>query len=139
MHDLELTGKYFLDIPQLDEQHQQLINMINRLHLLIVEKGTESEVTQIIEEFISYTKIHFAEEEGMMARSGFPSVVAHQQVHKTFINEINTIIKKFTGNKFLRFKFFNLAMDLLMNHIETEDQRFAEYYKSAKVSAGVAG
>ncbi len=59
---------------------------------------------------------------------GYPKLSEHIKIHEKFVRTVTDIVEKYSGNKFLRFKFFHVVMDLLLNHIEKVDYQFAEYY-----------
>lgn len=134
MSQLELTGRYFLGVPEIDNQHQTLLDMINQMHDIIMTKGSNDDFKVVIEAFIDYTRVHFKDEERFMKKNNYPLLKEHILIHRGFVDAVTKIIEKFSNSKFLRFKFFNLAMDLLMNHIELEDFKFAKFLKDERLN-----
>lgn len=130
MERMELSGKYLMDIPQVDEQHQRLVELLNDLNEVIEEKRDEDEVSRIVDEFIAYTHYHFNDEETLMKEKEYPNLESHSAIHRGFVNQVEKTIIQYSGTKFLRFKFFQIGMDLLMNHIEKEDYKFSQFLKN---------
>jgi hemerythrin len=127
---LEIIGKYKFDIEQIDTQHQYLFELLNRLNSLIQNKGSDEELDLLIKDFLNYTVFHFKDEEGFMRSQAYPKLAEHIKIHEDFVKAVTDIVNKYHGSKFLRFKFFHLVMDLLLNHIEKVDYDFAVYYKN---------
>jgi hemerythrin len=128
-NELKLTDRYLIGIEQIDTQHQVLVDLLNKLHFSILQKGTEDEVKDIINQFVDYTMYHFKEEETLMLNNGYPNLQSHIKIHEKIVANVGKVLKDFENSRFLRFKFFTLAMDVLMNHIEIEDNKFAKYMK----------
>lgn len=129
MEKMELSGKYLMDIPQVDEQHGRLVEMLNNLNEVIEEKWDESEVFKIVDDFVAYTHYHFGDEEKLMREEAYPHLEEHAQIHRAFVQQVEKTIVQYSGTKFLRFKFFQIGMNILMNHIETEDYKFSQFLK----------
>ena len=129
MSKFEIIGKYKTGIEQIDTQHQYLFDLLNRLNELIKTKGSEEELNSLIGDFLNYTEFHFKDEEKYMESEDYPKLDEHMEIHKGFVKAVTDIVEKYSGNKFLRFKFFHVVMDLLLNHIEKVDLEFADYYK----------
>lgn len=130
MDTFEITGKYKMNIEKIDNQHQYLFNLLNRLAKLIDTKGSEEELGILISDFMNYTVFHFKDEEEVMSSEGYPGLAEHIEIHKGFVKAVTDVVEKYEGNKFLRFKFFNIVMNLLLNHIEKVDYQFAQFYKN---------
>jgi hemerythrin len=126
-NELQLTNRYLIGIKQIDTQHQVLVDLLNKLHKAILTKGSEEEVKDIINQFVDYTVYHFKEEEILMMNNGYPKLQSHIKIHEKIVANVSKVLKDFENSRFLRFKFFTLAMDVLMNHIEIEDNKFAKY------------
>jgi hemerythrin-like metal-binding protein len=137
MYKLEIIGKYKLDIEQIDTQHQYLFDILNRLNALIQNRGSEEDLDLLIKDFLSYTVFHFKDEEEFMRSQAYPKLAEHIKIHEGFVKMATDVVEKYRGSKFLRFKFFHLVMDLLLNHIEKVDHEFAVYYKNKQAKGNL--
>jgi diguanylate cyclase (GGDEF)-like protein/hemerythrin-like metal-binding protein len=79
-------------LADIDAQHHQLVNVINRFGDLIMgQDGAPIEaIEQVFEELAQYAQYHFAEEEALMlAQSLDPRYIAqHKQSHASFFDEV---------------------------------------------------
>jgi hemerythrin len=75
---------YFIGIWKLDEQHKQLIKMINLL-LAAPQTTTRSEtVSDLLSHMTKYAEEHFATEEELMRKHDYPHLEQHIAQHLAF-------------------------------------------------------
>ena len=74
-----------MGIAHIDQQHQKLVGILNRLHHAL-ETGTETkQLLPILDELLAYTAEHFAEEERLMAQTNYPDFEQHQNIHRSLV------------------------------------------------------
>lgn len=76
-----------IDAPEIEQQHQQLVSMFERLNDAVRKRESREEIYELIDEVIAYTRLHFATEERIMAQSGYPEIAAHKDKHRQLIDE----------------------------------------------------
>ncbi|MCL6546406.1 MAG: hemerythrin domain-containing protein [Bryobacteraceae bacterium] len=67
---LDWQEAYSVKVPELDQQHQRLVGMLNRLHDALRAGGDPAVAQKVVEELVLYTQHHFAAEERLMETSG---------------------------------------------------------------------
>ena len=78
-------------LPDVDKQHYQLVEIINKLGRLIVnDKISESEFGKLLKQLTSYALFHFYDEESRMKQQGIDPrhLASHIKNHKDFIQEV---------------------------------------------------
>jgi len=78
-------------IAKVDEQHRQLVDIINRVGTTLIDgDATEESVNGVIAELGDYAHYHFAEEERLMAEVGIDRHHAeqHRLHHRQFIEQV---------------------------------------------------
>ncbi|NTV46788.1 MAG: hemerythrin family protein [Chlorobiales bacterium] len=113
-----------------DQQHHELILSVHKLYNAILSKQSDDAIQEIVDFLYGYTKNHFDMEERYMEKYLYPETDAHVFQHRSFIKMLEDFEKERRGGKSLA----NLALcyDLntwTLNHIKTEDQRFAHFLK----------
>ena len=82
-------------LADVDEQHQRLVDVINRFGALIMREdgATAAELEVVFAELAQYASFHFAEEEALMAASGLTPqyVEGHRQKHLQFMAEVTLL------------------------------------------------
>lgn len=78
-------------LSEVDQQHQMLVDLINRLNESLVRRDDVSmqEVEAVFKELVDYTQYHFRDEEAMMIRIGLDKrfIDQHIQLHVDFLRE----------------------------------------------------
>ena len=89
-------------LPSVDAQHQELIRLANRAGNVMVKADSfdPAIIDNVFVDLVNYTKYHFAEEEGLMDKSGLPPdvVKAHKLEHQDFVNKVGMLWVGRSGN-----------------------------------------
>lgn len=123
------NSDYSVGIKQIDEQHKQLIAMINQLHLSMM-KGEGSKVLDtIVVAMLNYTKTHFSTEEIYMQRFNYEGMEEHKKIHKEFIDKVADFEKKVSNGELgVSMEVMNFLKDWLLNHIQGTDKKYTKCF-----------
>lgn len=117
-------------IPIIDEQHQELLVMLNRLGRL--RCGREY-FFEALEELQAYVDTHFKTEEDYMMSIKYSEYDEHKSCHDKFIEDFKTILKKMNEienfNNELGAELFDFVGEWIINHYSNEDVKLADYIK----------
>jgi hemerythrin-like metal-binding protein len=133
------NSRFETGIASVDEQHRQLVDIVNRVGDVLIDGGaTEESISGVFGELARYAQYHFADEERLMAGSGINPDFAelHHQHHLQFVEQLTSIWKR-------RAELGNPAEILhgflsswLTFHILEEDQSMAR--QIALINQGIA-
>jgi len=70
-----------VQVPELDNQHKKLIDLLNQLHDAMANRRAKEVAGPIIKELIMYTVAHFRTEEQYMQRCAYADLENHQALH----------------------------------------------------------
>jgi len=119
---------------KIDEQHQSLIEIFNRLHGAMKLGKGKDEVEGILVFLKDYTVSHFAMEEELMTRHDYSATAKHKAAHAELVAQVAELVDKFQkGTATLTLPVMNFLEDWLVQHIQGEDYRFALELKSKGV------
>ncbi|MCL2344641.1 MAG: bacteriohemerythrin [Desulfobulbus sp.] len=76
-------------LPEVDEQHHQLVRLVNRLADDVANDAPRDELKSVFDELLDYTVYHFTTEEAVWERHlpGADETLAHRQSHVEFAAE----------------------------------------------------
>jgi len=112
---------------KIDEQHQALIEIMNRLHGAMKQGKGKEELGGILVFLKDYTVTHFAMEEQLMAQHSYSGSAKHKQIHADLVRQVADLVEKFQqGTTTLTLPVMNFLEDWLVLHIQGEDYRFAK-------------
>jgi hemerythrin len=96
---IEWTGSLKVGIPLIDEQHQVLVGLINRLDEAANGGRSRTEIGDILKELDKYTRYHFGLEEKAFEDFGYPDARKHIAEHSAFIAKIDQFELAFAVDK----------------------------------------
>lgn len=76
----EWSDKLQFGLPAIDDQHKQLFD----LAATFAGNGDQIRVMKTLAMLCDYVKVHFREEEEMLAACRYPDLAAHQALHREF-------------------------------------------------------
>jgi len=89
---VELTKTFELDCDVLDQDHKQLVEMVNEI-IAMLDNGETGKCRDKVAEFASFTKGHFGREENYLAKSGYPDIEKHRQHHRYLMEKIDHMVE----------------------------------------------
>lgn len=120
--------RYGVDIKEIDDQHKQLIDVINKLQSAMSEGKGKETLGSILGEMARYAKGHFATEEKIMETHGYAGYDDQKKKHKDFVAKAMTLKSDFDSGKLtLSIDTLKFLRDWLDTHIATEDQKYKAF------------
>ena len=118
---------YSVGIEIIDNQHKELVRLINKLYNLYLNKETDN-IFEIISALKDYTHYHFSAEEKLFKEKNYPKADEHIKIHNEFITEVNKLAEEYKNNpNVLSIKAMTLLQRWLTNHILVEDKKYVRY------------
>ncbi|MFA9438446.1 bacteriohemerythrin [Uliginosibacterium sp. sgz301328] len=120
----------------IDDDHQALFEMLDRLHDAMRVGQGSSAVGPVLQELVRYTEMHFRREEHYMRQIGYAGYAAHKAEHDRLIREVRELQARCTsGAVTMSLKVHTFLTDWLRNHIMAMDKQLAS--EIVAVSGGV--
>jgi hemerythrin len=88
---IEWSDKYATGIDEIDAQHQEIFNQLNRLHDAITSGLGKEVIGDILAFAYDYASRHFSYEEGCMAQLQCPVAEKNKEAHRQFIESMEQI------------------------------------------------
>jgi hemerythrin len=127
----EWNSSFNINVQQSDDQHQQLVAMINDLHDAM-RAGRGNEVLgKTLDGLITYTRTHFADEDLLMTLHDYPEITVHKAEHEKLIGQVLELQQRFSaGQSILTLDVMMFLMNWLMEHIQIVDKKYGVYLNS---------
>ncbi len=90
---VEWTPDLDTGIPDIDEQHKQMVHHINDFYEAANAKDKER-MAIVLFDLINSTLAHFQYEEALMEQAKYPLLEPHRRVHKNFIDKLMALHEK---------------------------------------------
>ena len=125
---VEWTDDLSVKVVELDEQHKQLLNLLDTLYA--AEKTDEplSNVSDVLFRLVVFTETHFAYEEMLLELVGFPKLRKHSLYHEVMKSKTREIVQDFRkSHSFDREEVLIFLLDWWTNHILEEDMQYRPF------------
>ena len=120
-------------VKALDDDHKKLMDMLNRLHEGMRTRQGKEVVGKILDSLVSYTAVHFAREEDLFARTGYPDA-EHKQQHKELVKKAEGLQSKYrSGECALSIETLDFLKDWLAIHIQGSDKKYSNHLNAAGI------
>ncbi len=86
----EWSQKYSVDVPYIDDQHKQLLAIIDNFNDEYANDKTIAGLSRICTKLIKYAECHFRDEEELMSRTPYPldKIAQHKKMHEKLVEDI---------------------------------------------------
>ena len=124
---MEWNDKISVGIEEIDEQHKQLLDLINRLYDAMISGEKKLQVARdVLNDLMQYTVVHFAVEESLFRIFNYPDYEAHCAHHSELRAQVIDINRKVqSGEKMVTPELLVFLRKWLTNHIMVEDKAYA--------------
>ncbi|HWR62333.1 MAG TPA: hemerythrin family protein [Clostridia bacterium] len=122
-----------IGVPQIDNQHKELIKRIDGLFEACNKGQGKAEVMKVTDYLGQYVVTHFSDEEALQKKYGYPDYNNHKQLHTQFIKDFETLkdsMDRDGVSPALVIKLNKLLIDWLLNHIKKADRALGDYIKN---------
>ena len=122
--------KLILGIDKIDEQHKELVSLINQLHKSMKLKKGRQKSGEILKGLADYTVYHFGFEEELFEKYDYPETAEHIKIHKDLVTQVVDFKIQFEeGRATLTMDLMNFLTDWLKNHTLNTDKKYVPFLK----------
>jgi hemerythrin len=125
--------EFKLGIPEMDEEHIVLVNMLNEVHEFI-RTGQKVKAGQYFKDTLAaYVATHFSDEEAFMEKIGYPQLNEHRTIHANYKQSVEEILPKIDALDDAAFRSaLTDTYTWIINHIGKTDRRYAIFAKASE-------
>ena len=125
---LTWSDKFSVQVRQFDEEHKQLMNLINQLHDAMKAGQGKQVIGDVLNGLIEYTRRHFAAEDRLMKAQGYPGYENHKKEHNQLTMTVMDFQKGFAeGSAILSQTVMTFLRDWLTNHSQGVDKEYGPF------------
>lgn len=127
MSYFEWEARYDIGVPEMNREHQKLIDLMNQLHKQHEARASKDAIAKTVDALFSFTRIHFEHEEAYMAKINYPELKVHRLVHKDLIERLTNHKSEFEKKGVLSDAFFSFLKRWLAAHILGIDKKYSDH------------
>ena len=131
---IDWQESYDLGIKEIDEQHQKMIVIINRLFDLSNQNDLSNDIVigEILKEASDYAIYHFETEEKYFDLFKYEKAESHIEIHNKYRTKIQELSEKYqeTKDKTIFFELTDFLQDWWVWHIKNTDREYIPLFKA---------
>jgi len=121
--------EYSVGVKDLDDQHKELIRIMNEVMTCINNVPSEKRISAITDHLVAYKKDHFATEEMYFEKFKFSGGKAHTMAHKAFDAQVNAMKKEHADDPIaFAFSLVDFLEDWLLIHLDKMDHQYTKCF-----------
>lgn len=122
---IEWRKEFETGIPDVDHEHRELVDLINRLHEHMASGGDQVRVAEFLGEVFARIAAHFALEESIMRKHAYDEYAAHKAEHEYLLDEIRDIMDAQQDKPSSTYgdSLSSTVRDWFVNHFKSKDAR----------------
>lgn len=125
----EWDNSLSVGVAEIDDQHRQLIDMINMLHES-TDPADRHRIVAVFQGLIEYASRHFSTEEGLMRQADYDGLQPHIAVHQAFVRTVSNYYEAFNeGSDEAAGELAAFMRDWLRDHVKKVDMQYREAFK----------
>ena len=129
------TPELSVNVKEIDNQHKQLVNLINLLHDSMKSGKGKDVMGKVLNDLTDYTVYHFGTEERLFQKYGYIEYPQHKKEHDDLTKQVLDVKSKFeVGQTTVTIEVMNFLKDWLNNHIKHSDKKYSAFLNSKGVN-----
>jgi hemerythrin len=132
---IQWSDRYSVGVSTLDNQHRQLIGILNDLHEAMSTARGKDVQNGIVQKLGTYAATHLETEEKLLKAQAYPTFVQHKAQHDAYIakmKEFQDQLRKGEGG--VPVALMTFLKDWWTKHILTTDKEYSAYLKAREVN-----
>lgn len=128
------TKAFALGHHEIDQQHRNLVLMINGLHHAMMNGESAEALDALFHNLIQDAQTHFETEERLMQDCQYPGYAQHRLEHEEFLRTARDLRSRHrTGEIFLHIETLQFLVDWLARHDLDRDREFIHHVRNQSI------
>ena len=125
------NSRYNTGIQIIDEQHQEIFRIVDRLRQQVQEGASRTLVESLLEDLVACSERHFATEESFMAKVRYPDLTSHVAEHVSMLTSLHELLTRYRDSHEAMALMVPTFMEgWLKHHISDGDFGFVSFMKA---------
>ena len=127
--EFEWSERYSVGVDVLDEQHRRLLGLCaDAAHCLSQDKASAAaSMHHILDRMHRYGAEHFATEEALLRRHGYPGMAAHEEEHETFLAMLADFLVEASAGRLDKVAMHRFLLQWWFKHILESDMAYKPF------------
>lgn len=125
---------FAVGIQEMDQQHQHMVEIMNRLHTALAHARAQHELQDIFSALLTHAASHFAAEERLMDLHHYPQAQTHKLAHQALTQQLKLLHARMREDPtLLSMELMDFLRCWLDDHIQQMDSALGEHLQRVGV------
>ena len=126
---LEWDDSFSVKVQEIDNQHHELVNMLNGLNDAMKAGKSKDNMGSILDGMVDYAAVHFALEEKYFDQFNYLKSFTHKKEHARFVKKVLEFKHGFdNGHMMLSLDVMSFLKEWLVSHIKGIDKDYIQCF-----------
>lgn len=116
--------RFELGIPQFDEHHRHLVDLLNAVYQASIDDSCRGSLGAVVRNLVEYAQYHFAVEEEAMTVSGYTGQAQHRAEHEQFGAMVEAFQHELAAGQDISTDLLSFLGNWLFDHILLSDAQY---------------
>jgi hemerythrin-like metal-binding protein len=127
---IKWNNRYCTGIPTIDEEHKELIGILNKTIDAKRHSDNKEELKEVLEEMTKFALEHFKTEEAYMKKFNYPDYKYHSEEHYNFFTKtIAYFDRVVNGDYHISNELIEYLKQWIVHHIQESDRQYIDCFK----------
>ena len=133
MRILTWNAHYEIFVPEIDDEHRALFQMVDRMHNAVLAGGPE--VEHMAREVSAHVVAHFEHEESLMRASFYAAFDWHQRQHEAIVAKLTRLVRRIRrGDPKAPLEYLGALADWLRDHTAVSDRMMGAHLRNHRLA-----
>ncbi|MGA2183415.1 MAG: bacteriohemerythrin [Bryobacteraceae bacterium] len=119
-------GRNVVGCPEMDNNHEPALKMLDRLHEAMIQGRGEKVVLAILDELNEFYPVYFAREEALLASTAYPDLEEHRRKHGSLLRALADLRRKAgIGHLAITYDTMQTMRRWVEEHVNVDDRHAA--------------
>ena len=131
---IKWRASYETGIAEMDEEHKQIIEIVNRLYRMLRGAEDTDDLKSIYTTLAEYSEQHFKHEEELLQKHNYPGMEEQGQSHEEFVNKLQEIRDDLEANDAKAIpEVYKFLREWWIGHIVESDKEYGPFLKEKRL------
>jgi hemerythrin-like metal-binding protein len=118
-------------VRAMDDEHAIMIDAMNELRQALVSGSNQAVTNEQRNKLIEFTRMHFRNEENLLAQFDFPGLARQQSEHRRLLAQLqDSLHRQQQGQAAPTGDLLSFLHDWFLDHVEGEDRKYGPWLNS---------
>jgi hemerythrin len=119
-------------LREIDTQHRQLLLLLNEFHDASQAGKPPELVGEALARLKDYARKHFATEEQLMRKVGYPGLAEHQALHRLVQRKVEFLLGGMAKGKVPAAAVARFLSSWYVRHLDRADRQYADFIRASQ-------